>query len=177
MVTRSSCGSSSTETAKNGRVTAFHIDIFRQRANFAAHMNLEHNIGDIIRKGRLATNTTPASAAAAAGLTEAELAAIEESGKISKQPNWAALGKTIALDPIKLQRIASGWKPSGIDVSLWRELRQITTAGDGMTVNCYLIWDEVSREAALFDTGFDAAPVFQIIDENGLNLRHLFITH
>jgi glyoxylase-like metal-dependent hydrolase (beta-lactamase superfamily II) len=140
-------------------------------------MNLEDNIGDIIRKGRLASNTTAATAAAAAGLTEAELTAIEESGKISKQPNWAALAKAIALDPIKLQRLAGGWQPSGIDISLWRELRQITTAGDGMTVNCYLLWDEVSREAALFDTGFDAAPIFQIIDENGLNLRHLFITH
>jgi hydroxyacylglutathione hydrolase len=140
-------------------------------------MNLEDNIGDIIRKGRSATNTTAATAAAAAGLSEAELNATEESGKITKQPNWAALGKAIALDPIKLQRIAGAWKPSGIDMSMWRELRKITTSGEGMTVNCYLLWDEVSREAALFDTGFDAAPIFQIIDENGLNLRHLFITH
>lgn len=140
-------------------------------------MNLEDNIGDIIRKGRSATNAAAAAAAAAAGLSEAELTAIEESGQISKQPNWAALAKVTAQDPIKLQRIANGWKPSGIDISLWRELRQITTPGEGMTVNCYLIWDEVSREAALFDTGFDAAPIFQLIDENGLDLRHLFITH
>ncbi len=140
-------------------------------------MNLEDNIGDIIRKGRLASNATAATATAAAGLSEAELAAIEESGQITKQPNWAALGKAIGLDAIKLQRIAGGWKPSGIDISVWRELRQITTAGNGITVNCYLVWDEVNREAALFDTGFDAAPIFQLIDENGLNLRHLFITH
>jgi glyoxylase-like metal-dependent hydrolase (beta-lactamase superfamily II) len=40
-----------------------------------------------------------------------------------------------------------------------------------------LIWDEVFREAALFDTGWNAAPVLQIIEENGLTLRHLFITH
>lgn len=140
-------------------------------------MNLEDNIGDIIRKGRLAANASAAVAASAAGLSEAELTALEQSGNITKQPNWAALGKALGLDSNKLQRVAGGWKPSGIDVSLWRELRQITTAGDGITVNCYLVWDEVSREAALFDTGFDAAPIFQLIDENGLNLRHLFITH
>jgi glyoxylase-like metal-dependent hydrolase (beta-lactamase superfamily II) len=140
-------------------------------------MNLEDNIGDIIRKGRLATNTTPTAAAAAAGLSEAELAALEESGKIAKQPNWATLGKAIGLDGIKLQRIAGGWNPGEIDISVWRELRQITTAGNGITVNCYLVWDEVSRDAALFDTGFDAAPIFQLIEENGLTLRHLFITH
>ena len=28
-----------------------------------------------------------------------------------------------------------------------------------MAVNCYLVWDEVSREAALFDTGWEAGPV------------------
>lgn len=140
-------------------------------------MNLEDNIGDVIRKGRAASKVEAAAAASAAGLSVDELNAIEESGKISKQPNWAALGKALGMDGMKLQRIAGGWKPTGIDVSNWRELRQITTAGSGMTVNCYLVWDEVSREAALFDTGFDAAPIFQLIDENGLNLKHLFITH
>jgi hydroxyacylglutathione hydrolase len=140
-------------------------------------MNLEDNIGDIIRKGRDASKATATAAAAAAGLTEAELTAIEQSGNISKQPNWSALGKAIGLDGAKLERIAGGWKPSGIDISQWRELRQITTAGKDFSVNCYLIWDEVSRDAALFDTGFDATPIFQLIDENELNLRHLFITH
>src|SRR5206468_13060019 len=40
-----------------------------------------------------------------------------------------------------------------------------------------LIWDEVSREAALFGTGWDAQPILQIITENQLQLRHIFITH
>jgi len=52
-----------------------------------------------------------------------------------------------------------------------------TTAGTGFKVNCYLIWDEVTREAALFDTGFEAQPIFDVIAENKLELKHLFITH
>jgi hydroxyacylglutathione hydrolase len=44
-------------------------------------------------------------------------------------------------------------------------------------VNCYLVWDEVTREAALFDTGWDAKPVFDLVDEHQLQLKHLFITH
>lgn len=44
-------------------------------------------------------------------------------------------------------------------------------------MNCFLIWDEVCREAALFDTGWDAAPIFKLVDENELQLKHLFITH
>ena len=46
-----------------------------------------------------------------------------------------------------------------------------------MAVNCYLVWDEVSRDAALFDTGWDARPVIELIEANQLVLRHLFITH
>jgi glyoxylase-like metal-dependent hydrolase (beta-lactamase superfamily II) len=46
-----------------------------------------------------------------------------------------------------------------------------------MSVNAYLAWDEVTREAALFDTGFDSAPVVRLIEENGLDLRYIFITH
>src|SRR5207247_11122107 len=36
---------------------------------------------------------------------------------------------------------------------------------------------EVSREAALFDTGWEAAPVMEVIAENDLQLKHVFLTH
>jgi glyoxylase-like metal-dependent hydrolase (beta-lactamase superfamily II) len=44
-------------------------------------------------------------------------------------------------------------------------------------VNSYLVWDEVSREAALFDTGWETRQALATISENQLQLRHLFITH
>ena len=34
-----------------------------------------------------------------------------------------------------------------------------------------------SREAALFDTGWEAGPVNELVAENQLQLRHIFITH
>jgi len=75
-----------------------------------------------------------------------------------------------------LERIANGWEPKGIDPSQCREFRQITTT-QRLSVNCYLVWDEVTREAALFDTGWNAQPIIKIVTENQLQLRHLFITH
>jgi len=77
----------------------------------------------------------------------------------------------------KLERIANGWLPAPVDLSRWREIRPITTTQEDITVNCYLVWDEVTREAALFDTGWDAAPILALMEENQLQLRHLFITH
>src|SRR5205823_10614047 len=73
--------------------------------------------------------------------------------------------------------IAEGWVPTVKDLSTWRELRTFTTSSEGITVNCYLVWDEVSREAAVFDTGWDARPILDVLSENKLQLRHIFVTH
>jgi glyoxylase-like metal-dependent hydrolase (beta-lactamase superfamily II) len=137
---------------------------------------LEDSIGDILRKARNSTGVTPVAAASAAGLSEAAYTQLEETGKAAGC-RWAALGTLLTLDGARLEKQAQGWKPAPVDVSLWRELRVITSQGDGMSVNAYLVWDEVTREAALFDTGFDAAAVLKLIEENQLTLKHIFITH
>jgi hydroxyacylglutathione hydrolase len=140
-------------------------------------MNLEDHLGDIIRKARAMSGVSSAAAASAAKISGAELATLEESGQTNKRPDFGALAKLIGLNPAKLEGIANGWLPAKKDLSVWHELRVFTTAGDGMTVNCYLVWDEATLEAALFDTGFDAKPVLDCIAENQLQLRHVFITH
>ncbi len=149
-------------------------------ANFAPYrsgVNLEDHLGDIIRKARAMSNVSTAAAAKAAGISEAELSGLEESGQTGKRPDVAALARLVGLNPAKLEGLAHGWLPGEKDLSVWHELRAFTTAGDGMAVNCYLVWDEVTRVAALFDTGFDAKPILDCIAENQLVLRHIFITH
>ena len=140
-------------------------------------MNLEDNLGDIIRKGRMAAGATPEAAARAAGLTEKELSDLEQSGQVVKKPNYAELGRVIGLNGSSLERIAGGWAPQEQDLSKWEQLRRFTTSGNDMTVNCYLIWDAVSREAALFDTGWNVDAVLATIEENKIQLKHFFITH
>ena len=140
-------------------------------------MKLEDHIGDIVSKARLMTRVTAAAAAKAAGLSEVEYATVETSGQFPPKTNFAALGSLLDLNPKKLEGIAQGWLPAPVDLGLWHEVRVFTTFEDDMSVNCYLIWDEVNLEAALFDTGLDAQPVLDCIAENQLQLRHIFITH
>jgi hydroxyacylglutathione hydrolase len=140
-------------------------------------MNLEDHLGDIVRKARMMTNVSAGEAAAAAGLSEAQLAQLEASGQAPAAANIAGLAQRTGLQPAKLEAIAKGWLPAPKDLSTWRELRCITTSDGEMSVNCYLVWDEVSREAALFDTGFEAAPILKTVADEQLQLRHLFITH
>ncbi|HEX5220916.1 MAG TPA: MBL fold metallo-hydrolase [Verrucomicrobiae bacterium] len=140
-------------------------------------MNLEDHLGDIIRKARRMTNVPAAAAAKAARLTEAELSSLEDSGIFAKQPDFQSLAGGIGLNPTKLESIAKGWLPAKCDLRTWRQFRVGTTSGDGITVNCYLAWDETTREAALFDTGFEAAPILDTVAKEKLLLRDIFITH
>lgn len=137
---------------------------------------LEDHFGDIIRKAREAAKLSLEAAAVAAGVTPQQLGATEKTGRL-ENIQIAALAKLIRLNPGKLQNIALGWLPEPQDLSQWRELRIVTTTRNDITVNCYLVWDEISREGALFDTGWDAEPVLKLIDENSVHLRHLFLTH
>jgi hydroxyacylglutathione hydrolase len=140
-------------------------------------MNLEDHTGDIIRKARAMTGISAVDAARAAGLSENELAGLESSGNSSRPVNFPALASLLQLNSGKLEAIAKGWLPAAKDLGTWRELRQISTVKGTNEVHCYLAWDEVTREAALFDTGWDAAPVLKLVAENDLQLKHLFITH
>src|SRR5262252_5457738 len=100
-------------------------------------MNLEDHLGDIIRKARAMSNVSTEAAVEAAALSEKEFAALEDSGKVSKRPDFVKLAALIGVHPGKLESIAKGWLPSKKDLAQWRELRVMTTEGDGITVNAY----------------------------------------
>src|SRR2546423_2813912 len=140
-------------------------------------MKLEDHLGDILRKARQAGGVSAAAAAKAATGSETDLNALEETGQVPKGANLSALAQVLGLNGQKLQTIAGGWLPQSPDLTLWRELRVITTTREGITVNCCLVWDEISHEGALFDTGWEADPILALVSENGVQLRHLFLTH
>ena len=140
-------------------------------------MNLEDHLGDVLMKARVHAGASAEAVAKAAGLTEAALAALEASGEPPAGLDYEALGRALGLSPARLAGLAHGWKPALVEAGRWRELRQVTTHGSSFSVNCYLVWDEVTRDAALFDTGLDARPVLATVENERLTLRHLFITH
>ncbi|MFM7102436.1 MAG: MBL fold metallo-hydrolase [Verrucomicrobiota bacterium] len=140
-------------------------------------MNLEDSIGDILRKARISTQTPAEVAAELAGLAREAYEQLESTGQAPAGIQWAPLARRLTLDAGRLAAQHDGWRPGPARLDTWRQLRVFTTAGDDMTVNCFLAWDEATREAVLFDTGFSAAPVLEQIDAAGLALRHVLITH
>jgi hydroxyacylglutathione hydrolase len=140
-------------------------------------MSLEDHAGDVIAKSRRMLKIAEDRVASAAGLSTAELSDYEDLGELKNELNWTEVANLLALDAGRLERMAKGWEPGQPDLGTWREFRQITTIGPTMDVHAYLIWDEVTREAAIFDTGFDPTPIFEIIDQEKLTPTYLFITH
>lgn len=140
-------------------------------------MMLEDHVGDIIQKSRKAVRVNAAIAAQSAGLSLEEYEVFESTGESNRRPNYEVLAPMLLLHPARLAAIADGWMPVVPDISQWRQLRQISTTLRGNAVNAYLVWDEITREASLFDTGWEAGPILAVINENGLELNHVFLTH
>jgi hydroxyacylglutathione hydrolase len=138
---------------------------------------LEDHLGDILRKAREAAGASLENVAQVTGAPIEVIQAIERDGGQIAEAQLTPWAQLVGLHPGKLGGIARGWLPESRHLSLWRELRVVTSTQNGITVNCYLVWDEISKEGALFDTGWDAEPILRVIAENGVNLRHLFLTH
>ena len=139
-------------------------------------MPLEDHIGDICRKARLQTKTGLNDAAQAAGVKTEELQQWESNGVIGCPVDIHALSVLLGLDSSKAVAVSQGWEPQQLDLSQWQNLSMLTTS-EGFDVNSFVAWDPDSKEAAIFDTGWFAESIFALADSEGLNMRHLFITH
>jgi hydroxyacylglutathione hydrolase len=81
----------------------------------------------------------------------------------------------LKLDSPKLIRSAKKeWFPLPVQLSGLKQI--ISTYGD-MIVNAYVVWDEVSRNAWIFDTGTDEHSILAFIDEENLKVDAIFLTH
>jgi len=140
-------------------------------------MTLEDHAGDIVSKARDRANLSAWAAAQAAGLSEDALAAFEEDGHWPAHGNLTALARVVQLDATKLAAIANGWSPVPPPPDQWQGLARLSSARRGFAVNAFLAWDAATRDAILFDTGFDADAVTREIESRQLTLRALAITH
>ena len=140
-------------------------------------MQLEDHVGDIIRKARSCARQSASAAASAVAVSEAVYARFESSGQGMTAEQLMVLSKLTDLDAAKLLRIAAGWLPRRHATTNWGTLRMITSNEDDFAVNAFLIWDQESRQAALFDTGFTIEPIQTTLEEHRLHLSLIAITH
>lgn len=66
------------------------------------------------------------------------------------------------------------WRPVELELT---GLFQANTPYHDMQVNAYLLWDEDSRKAVVFDTGANVTPLLEQIRKHGLKVEAIFVTH
>ncbi len=134
---------------------------------------LEDLFTDVIGKAQRGLGFDDDSLAARSGIPAKWVANIK-AGNID-EPILRKLAIELNLHPGALLAMAKKeWAPQPVELT---GLAQFNTTFEDMTVNAYLAWDPVSKKAAAFDTGADAAPMIEFITQNGLQLEFIFLTH
>ena len=91
-----------------------------------------------------------------------------------------ALAEVLDLHPPSLIELACGdWYPAPVHLdglAIFNTPHPVP-GYEEMTVNSYLAWDSRSRAAVAFDSGADAGDMITAIDDMGLTLEMILITH
>lgn len=140
-------------------------------------MSLEDHAGDVARKARLMNGVSLETVLAAAAVSSADWERFEGEGSAPPVLAWERAAAVLGLEAARWRALAEGWQPHPVSLEAWRALRVVSTSGNGMVVNAFLAWDPATREAAFFDTGFEAEPLIELVAQHSLQPTHLFITH
>lgn len=134
---------------------------------------LEDFFNDVVGKAMRGQGMTVESLAAASGVEAAAIQALRE-GQAQSQILLRIASSLCLHGPSLVEMAQGGWMPEPLELE---GLAQANTTYHDMTVNAYIVWDPTTREAAIFDTGASAAPLLAVLEEKGLTLRYLFLTH
>lgn len=134
---------------------------------------LEDNFDDVFGKALRGQKLTPHAAAQRAGLDGAAVARLL-GGRFEEEPA-RALAAALHLSPEALVALATGKHAPAVERPA--SMVVATTPFGGMTVNAYILWDRENRDAAIFDTGAEAAPLLESVAALELNVVAIFLTH
>lgn len=141
-------------------------------------MILEDEFGDIIQKARSGLGKSKNEIAGAAGIATERLDQLEGCLGQPKEDEVTRLGRLLRLDEVKLLDIALGrWSPGEPPHSFFDRVIVVTGDVGGYKVNGYILFDKISKDAAMIDTANDTGRMLAAIKERSLKLRYIFLTH
>ncbi|MEY4298963.1 MAG: Zn-dependent hydrolase, glyoxylase family [Verrucomicrobiota bacterium] len=134
---------------------------------------LEDNVSDILGKAMRGRGFDAQEMASQTGLAPGRVEALLQG--TFEEPSARLMAAILGLNPDAVARLGRNeYQPQ---VTKPANLAQITTYYRDMAVNAYVLWDPDTRDAAIFDTGTDAAPVLEIIERQELEVVSIFLTH
>jgi hydroxyacylglutathione hydrolase len=135
---------------------------------------LEDNVSDIIGKAQRGLGISDSQLAERASVSTDAVRKIR-GGDLSGDA-IEGVAPVLKLSAAALRKLASGeWEPEAIgDID---GLAAFNTSYGDMTVNAYLVWDPVTRDAVAFDTGADCSAMLKRIESGKLKTKLILLTH
>jgi hydroxyacylglutathione hydrolase len=143
------------------------------KMNSKLALPLEDGHLDILGKAQRGLNLGDEELASRAGISMVDLQRIQ-AGEILPEP-LGRLAPALNLGANALVDSArKAWRPQPVAVA---RLATFTTQFEDMTVNSYLVWDAVAKQAVVFDSGADVSGLLDFAAATGLRLGLILITH
>jgi glyoxylase-like metal-dependent hydrolase (beta-lactamase superfamily II) len=135
---------------------------------------LEDNVSDIIGKAQRGLGISDSQLAERSGVSPEKIRKLRD-GEFDADA-VERVAPVLKLDAASLHMLASGkWNP---EVTAEVEgLAQFNTTYGDITVNAYLVWDPITREAVAFDTGADCGGMLQRVERENLSVKLILLTH
>lgn len=134
---------------------------------------LEDNFEDILGKAQRGLGMSNEELAFRAGVSGNVLAALKQGTPGDAAIRQVALLLNIDADNV-LALARKAYQPAPVSVE---GVLHFNTAWEDMTVNNFVVFDPISKKAAIFDTGADATPTLEAIRSNGLSVELILLTH
>jgi glyoxylase-like metal-dependent hydrolase (beta-lactamase superfamily II) len=137
-------------------------------------MPLEDTVADVIGKAQRGLSLSDEALESRSGVPLRAIAALKKGGH--DEASLAKVAAALGLGEHALNNLATGrYLPEPITPP--EGLACFNTPFGDITVNSFLVWDPLTREAAFFDTGADGDPMLEFASARDLKVKQLFITH
>ncbi len=140
-------------------------------------MTLEDDFTDIIKKARHGQGLSVADLAKKSGLEAGRITDLERGSRRPSSEEVDAIARGLGLRPGPLAQIAlEQWVPAETPASV-TEVATILGDIGGYAVKGYVLSDAKAKAAVLIDTGYNAPAMLTFLDEQGLRLNAICLTH
>jgi glyoxylase-like metal-dependent hydrolase (beta-lactamase superfamily II) len=135
---------------------------------------LEDNVGDVIGKAQRGLGISDSQLAERAAVAVATIRKLR-SGDLAGEA-IERVAPLLQLSAAGLRRLSAGdWKPDAVTEP--DGLATFNTTYGDMTVNAYLVWDPLTRDAVAFDTGADCSGMLERAQRENLEVKLILLTH
>jgi glyoxylase-like metal-dependent hydrolase (beta-lactamase superfamily II) len=139
-----------------------------------ARIPLEDNYDDVISKAQRGLAIADEQLAHRAQITPADLASLKSGQFHEVAARRVAQHLRLHADALT-QLGKKSWQP--IQPVFRTGFAAFNATFEDMTVNSFIIWDERTRHAAIFDPGASGENLLELVSSEKLNVRSIFLTH